>query len=334
MTAHDHPAAFRLARGDVSPAEADAVLDGALVAEPAVAVVEIGGPGAVACMQGLLTSDLEKPGPGLFVYGAVLTPKGMIVTDLWAERDRASVRLAVPVQGHGALEEVFRRSLPPRLARPADRTSDLAAVHLVGPRAAEVAARAGLALPADGRWTSAILGETACVVARPPEGAPFILQAVLPRPQVGTLVRVLTRAGAARGGVGALELARILAGWPRLGAEIDERTLPQEVRFDEVGGVSYTKGCYTGQETVARIHFRGHPNRHLTGLSWDDEPDAAQPDVTQDGNPRGRVSSIAWVPSLERYLGLGLLRREVDPERPVAAAGATAHVLPLPFPVQ
>ena len=76
-----------------------------------------------------------------------------------------------------------------------------------------------------------------------------------------------TGAGATGGTSEDREAARILAGWPRLGAEIEERTLPQEVRYDEIGGVSYTKGCYTGQETVARLHFRGHTNRELRGLA-------------------------------------------------------------------
>ena len=85
----------------------------------------------------------------------------------------------------------------------------------------------------------------------------------------------LVAAGARPGDEGDHQAARILAGWPALGAEIDGRTLPQEVRYDEIGGVSYTKGCYTGQETVARLHFRGHPNRELRGLWWrSDEPEA------------------------------------------------------------
>src|SRR5204863_149594 len=82
-----------------------------------------------------------------------------------------------------------------------------------------------------------------------------------PAPQGERLAGRLAAAGAVEAEPAMLELARILAGWPRLGAEVDDKTIPQEVRFDEIGGVSYTKGCYTGQETVARLHFRGHANR-------------------------------------------------------------------------
>src|SRR6266702_809001 len=161
---HGPPALARLDAGAATPAMVQALRVGAVLAPPGVGVITLIGPGAVDCVQGLLTSDLEKPGDGGFVYGALLTPKGMIVVDGWAARQGAEVRFTTP----------------------------------------------------------------------DPEAA--------------------------------LALSRVLAGWPGLASEVDEKTIPQEVRFDEIGGVSYTKGCYTGQETVSRLHFRGHANRNLRGL--------------------------------------------------------------------
>jgi tRNA-modifying protein YgfZ len=317
------PGVFVLDRNAVMPSAAGAVIRGALVAAPEVALLDVTGPGAVACIQGLLTNDVVAPGEGGFVYGAVLTPKGMIVSDVWAARDGADVRLTVPAEGLGPLLEIFHRSLPPRLARVADRSGECAALRVVGPLAVEVAQRAGLSVPPEGRWAG--------TVARPQAGAPFAVQLVAPRDDVPSLVARLTAAGAVRGNGPDLELARVLAGWPRLGAEIDDKTLPQEVRYDEIGGVSYTKGCYTGQETVARVHFRGHPNRMLRGLLWSAEPDLSTADVLQDGKPRGRVTSAAWVHPSGGYLGLALLRREVDDALPVSAADAEARVASLPF---
>jgi folate-binding protein YgfZ len=316
------PGVFVLDRNAVMPSAAGAVLRGTLVAAPEVALLDVTGPGAVACLQGLLTNDVVAPGEGSFVYGAVLTPKGMIVSDLWAARDGGEVRLTVPAAGLAPLLEIFRRSLPPRLARVADRSGELAALRLVGPLALDVARRAGLSVPPEGRWADA--------VARPQPGAPFAAQLIAPRDDVPSLMARLTAAGAVPGDSPDLELARVLAGWPRLGAEIDDKTLPQEARYDEIGGVSYTKGCYTGQETVARIHFRGHPNRVLRGLTWRGEPDAASADLEQEGRPRGRVSSMVWLPS-GRVVGMGVVRREVEPGSTVRAAGAEAQVAPLPF---
>jgi folate-binding protein YgfZ len=328
------PSAFVLDKGEVPERDAEAVVHGALIAEPAVATVELSGPGAVACVQGLLTNDVEKAGDGSFVYGAVLTPKGMIVCDLWATRDRGVVRLTVARHGMGALEDLFQHSLPPRLARAVDRTPEVATFHLAGPRALDCAARAGLAVPAEGRAAAAILGEAPCVAARPHAGAPFALQVTVPAPHANTVRRQFAAAGVGATGSRVLDLARILAGWPRLGAEIDSKTLPQEARYDAIGGVSYTKGCYTGQETVARVHFRGHPNRSLLGLAWEGAPHFQVTDVLQGDVYRGRVSSIAWVAPLERYLGLAMLRRETDLTAPVLAAGAPAAVVVLPFAIE
>src|SRR5204862_4337505 len=144
----------------------------------------------------------------------------------------------------------------------------------------------------------------------------------------------LIGAGAHTASSEALELARILAGWPRLASEVDEKTIPQEVRFDEIGGVSYTKGCYTGQETVSRLHFRGHANRQLRGLLFEADPPAAPATgwnaVTHDEREVGRVTSIAWLPDgggsvLGRRIGLAMVRREVPSGAAVRAAGRGAR---------
>jgi len=315
----------------VTDEDAGAGLDGAVVAPADVAVLDISGSGAVACMQGLLTCDIEKPGEGSFLYGGLLTPKGMMITDLWAGRGTGNVTLRVPAAGVEPLRTVLEHSLPPRLARLTDLTAEHAVLRLAGPRVREVADEAGLAVPAEGRIASAVGGGMLAVIARPPESGPFGLEILTSRVNLDAVRDRLCAAGAVRGSRVALDVARILAGWAARGAEIDDRTLPQEIRFDELGGVSYTKGCYVGQETVARLHFRGHANRALRGLAWDDAPDPSDPVVIQDDKPRGRVTSLVWVAALERWLGLGLLRREVDDDAPVLACGQPAMVMPLPF---
>jgi folate-binding protein YgfZ len=122
-----------------------------------------------------------------------------------------------------------------------------------------------------------------------------------------------------------------MAGWPRLGIEIDAKTLPQEVRFDELEGVSYTKGCYTGQETVARVHFRGHPNRRLVGFSWDDAPNPASDEVYDIDKIVGRVTTAAWIDDDLGYLGLGLVKQSVPFGTDLVAADSPATVTDLPF---
>src|SRR5436853_204062 len=221
----------RLIPGAVSPARLAALRTGAVLARAEAAVVTLTGPGAVTAAQGLLTNDVEQPGDGAFVYGALLTPKGMIVVDAWVARLGGSMSFAVAAEGRERALAIFTRSVPPRLARLADRT-------------------------------------------------------------------------------------------------------------EELGGVSYTKGCYTGQETVSRLHFRGHTNRYLRGLLFDAEPPATPADgwssVTHLDRDVGRVTSLAWVPESGvagggRWIGLALIRREVGSGVMVRAAGRDARVVDLPF---
>jgi folate-binding protein YgfZ len=309
----------------------DALERGAMVAPADVATIHVTGPGAVQCLQGLLTNDIEVPGDDSFVYGALLSPKGMIVVDAWAARGGATVRLTVTLEGRDAAVALLARSVPPRLARITDRSADFAAFRMAGPRATQVAESAGLPLPEAAARVAAIEDVE---VARAPEGAPFALQVVVPRGGAAEFERRLIRAGATLAPPAALELTRVLAGWPRLGAEVDAKTIPQEVRFDEIGGVSYTKGCYTGQETVSRLHFRGHTNRELRGLEFDVAPAAVPGDerviVTLDDKDVGRLTSVVELPG-GRSVGLAVLRRDVGAGASVRAGGSPARVVLLPF---
>src|SRR5256886_300197 len=217
--------------------------------------------------------------------------------------------------------------------------------RLTGPRAQAVAEAAGLAMPsAAGRAVQAVTGDAGADVARPGDAAPFALQVTLPADRADALRERLVAGGALWADPDALEFARILAGWPALGAEVDDRTIPQEVRYDELGGVSYTKGCYTGQETGSRLQFRGHTNRYLRVLMVDAEP-AATPApgwtaVTHLDRDVGRVTSLAWVPEAGvagggLWIGLALVRREGLPRTAGRAPrGAPAPPgMPLPPPV-
>ena len=337
----------RLEPEDVSAEMVDRMRAGAVVARAHAATIDLIGPntGAVTCFQGLLTNDIEKPGDGAFVYGALLTPKGMIVVDGWAARLGARVRFTTSLEGREPALAILQRSIPPRLARTTDRTADTAVLRIAGAHGAAVAVAAGVPVPAGGAHGRVIEGTAADIpveVARATEQAPFVLQISVAAEHAEKVLAKLTQAGAHAVSPAALELSRILAGWPALTAEVDDKTIPQEVRFDEIGGVSYTKGCYTGQETVSRLHFRGHANRHLRGLLFETDPPAAPASgwsaVTHDEKDVGRVTSIAWLPDgggslLGRWIGLAIVRREVPIGAVVRAAGREARIVELPFTV-
>jgi folate-binding protein YgfZ len=324
---------IRLGPEALTPETWTALESGTAVARVDVAVLAVSGPGAVACLQGLLTTDLEKPGDGAFIYGALLTAKGMIVVDGWAARRGTTVTYTTPVDVAERALAVFQHSLPPRLARVADITGDVAVFRLAGPRALATADAAGFAPPSVANESRAGgTGDDTWEVARPTEAAPFILQLTAPVHAAARVAARLASAGAVVADPLALEATRILAGWPRVGAETDDKTIPQEVRYDEIGGVSYTKGCYTGQETVSRVHFRGHPNRTLRGLRFDEAPDAERADVVRGDRDVGRVTSLLCAPGQGAgWLGLAVVRREVEPGAVVHAAGRDARVVDLPF---
>jgi len=124
------------------------------------------------------------------------------------------------------------------------------------------------------------------------------------------------------------EVLRIEAGRPRLGLDMDGSTIPEEAGLNE-RAVSFSKGCYVGQETVARLHYRGKPNRHLRGLRLSAPAERGDPILLSDKEV-GAVGSAAVSPTLGP-LALALVRREVVPGDTVSVCGAPAELVELPF---
>lgn len=266
------------------------------------AVIDLTGPGALTCLQGILTNDVVKVGPEALIWGAVLTPKGMIITDCWVQRLGPDARLIVPAAGREPLQQLLSRSFPPRLAKATPRP-ELQVAWITG----------GVPPAAEG-----------VTVVAPSGPAPFTALGIGPE---ASLMAALASNGYTAAPPERVDALRVLGGWPTLGREIDERTLPQEVRFDELEGVKYDKGCYVGQETVARLHFRGHANRTLRGVRGEgDLPDDGT--IGAEGK-QGMVTTFAHVPG--GWVGVGKIRREVENGAAVMVGGRSAEVVELPF---
>jgi len=155
-------------------------------------------------------------------------------------------------------------------------------------------------------------------------------------------VRIYLPAGAKDAALAALALAgggegpvpeavvdalRVENGLPRWGAEVDETTFPPEARLDR-DAISATKGCFLGQEPIARLHFMGHLNKRLMGLVVAAEGAAPRPGWklrSAEGREVGRVTSVSWSPALERTVALGIVRKEFHaPETRLTAFAMTA----------
>jgi tRNA-modifying protein YgfZ len=127
----------------------------------------------------------------------------------------------------------------------------------------------------------------------------------------------------------AWQAARVEAGIPLFGVDFDADVMPAEAGVVD-RAISFTKGCYPGQEPVARLHYRGHANRGLRGLRYRSDPPPPGSPVTAGERPLGRTGSTAVSPRLGP-IGLAVLRREAQDGQTVDAGGVPAVVSPLPF---
>src|SRR5918999_6590306 len=123
------------------------VRHGAVVVTTEPAVFRVQGPGALTCLQGLLTNDLVKPGDNSLVYGALLTPKGALVVDYWVLRQPDAITLVAPRSGHEASLDLFRRQLPPRLAKVTDLTGEARVAWVIGAHGFQTLAMSGVGIP-------------------------------------------------------------------------------------------------------------------------------------------------------------------------------------------
>ena len=292
------------------------------------AVLRVEGPGALTCLQGLLTQDLAAPGDDSLVYGAVLTPKGMVIADAWVLREETGFILVFDSGARAAMLALLSRTLPPRLARTSDLSDSWAAIWMIGGTAPERLARAlGREVPGAGKVLRT--GPAGPILAGGTEPAPFRVLCLGPTADLDAIAASFPAGTACCGHQSDLAAARVLAGWPTLNREIDEKTLPQEVRFEEIGGVSYTKGCYTGQETVARVHFRGHVNRTLRGVVLEGAEPPEDRVLKAGAKDVGRLATALILE--DRVLGLALVRREVENGAMLRAGERQARVVALPF---
>lgn len=297
-------------------------------------------------LHGQVTNDLKALPPGQGCYAAVLNAKGRMEGEAFIYRLPEEFLLDCEVGCGAALARRLERYVIAQEVQLADAAPHYGLLSVQGPRAAEVvgALLPGVELPAEPlslvTALDAVSGEV-YVVNQPRVGVPG-WEIFVP---VAALKTAAEKLGCAVAGVGgrwagwdALETARIEAGIPRWGAELDASVLPPEAGL-EARAISYTKGCYVGQEVMARIHTYGHVNRRLCGLRLDD-PAASLPArgdrLDREGREVGHLTSVTWSPTLNAVIALGYVRREcLAPGTELTVRGAAgesrARVAPLPF---
>jgi folate-binding protein YgfZ len=286
--------------------------------------IAVVGPDGAEYLQGQLTNDVESLAVGEGQYAALLDRKGHMQTDMRVLRPATEEILLdfEPAARAAALRHLTMYSIG-RDVRIVDATEERAIVSLIGPRAAEIAATPPL--PEFANEMASVAGIPVLAV-----GTRDGIDLFLPIGERERLIAALTEAGAVEVSPEAVEILRVESGVPRFGAEMDETTMPAEAGIVE-DAVSFTKGCYIGQETVARLHYKGKPNRHLRGLrlSGEAEPGAA---LTLGEKQVGTLGGAVVSPAHGR-IGLAIVRREAEPgaEVTVGEDGVTAEVVALPF---
>ena len=296
---------------------------------------------AAATLNGLCTSDVLALQPGHGQYAAALTPKGKVLADVRLfQRAADGFLVDVPAAAAEGFTAMVRKYVNPRLSRYADVSATVACVGVAGPHARQVLAHALGCSPATidllapfAHCEVPFHGESVMVARADDYGVDgfdcFVGAAVAP-----SLREALLASGAAPASSAALEVVRIEAGRPAWGIDMADDTLVHEAGLDLLDAVSYTKGCYTGQEGVARGAFRGHVNRILRGLRLASPPDGEARVFAGDADV-GDVRSRGVSPRLGA-IALAMLRRTIEPGSVVTVRStsgeATATVVELPFP--
>lgn len=295
----------------------------ALFDEGARGKLRVSGRDRLKYLNNMTTQDLKDLAPGEGALACALTVKAKVIADMRVHALEEEVLLDVPEGRAAPLAEHLRKFVVVNQVKIEDASAALGAVAIEGPRAAEVIEKAlgkpllelkplGAARFGDGFLTRAsVSGENG-------------YRLVVPRDAVRDLGLALANAGAEPIPAEAVEWLRIEAGTPAFGKDLDETTLPPEAGLEKTH-VSYTKGCYLGQEPIARIHFLGHVNRKLMGLVFEGAepaPPHGTPLFAADGKEVGRVTSPGFSPALGRPVGLGYVRREANAPGTHLQAGA------------
>src|SRR5579859_5219763 len=220
----------------------------------------LSGAEASSFLQGQVTNDIEGLLPGSGCYAAFLTPKGKMLGDMRVLHAGEELLLDTERTSLQALFNMIRRfSIGYDLALH-KRTLESGLVSLLGPRAADLAGATGLPSAEHAHAEAEVDGIPVRAI-RTDRGVDLLCAA----DHTAGLTEALAARGAHPVAEDVAECLRIESGRPRYGVELDDTVIPQEAGLND-RAVSFTKGCYVGQETVARLFYRGKPNRHLRGL--------------------------------------------------------------------
>jgi folate-binding protein YgfZ len=313
-------------------AEERAVRDGCgLVDRSAIARLELLGADRGRFLHGLLTVDVRTLEAGRGIYGFATGPKGQVLADVVVHALGDRLWLELPP----GREDELRRHLERYVV--ADRVEvhpldEMLPLALLGPGCEAALARAGSPVPSSpwGNLRATLFGTDVQLSRHDRLGAPAVTVWVPAAVAAETADNLVDALGATPVGDDAAESARIAAGIGRFGVDFGAENLPQEA--EAPGAIDFGKGCYLGQEVVARLHYRGQAPRLLRSLALPvDGPPAVGREVRLDGRAAGTITSVARASSGDRRLALAMLqRRATEPGTRVELDDGTPAIVSAP----
>ena len=290
--------------------------------------LQFSGAKAAESLTGLVTNDVLALRGGDGLYACALTPKGRVIADVrilgiaGADGTVESFLADANASAGVGFFAMIRKYVNPRLAKYSDVSASVSCLTLVGASAPEVLRQCG----ADSAVVDALIdaapfahrvvsvGDISVRLVRVPDlGLDVVFDLHVDQTAVDALRAALTAAGAQPANDMEWQRRRVIAGRPEWGLDMDESTLAQEANMDALQAISYKKGCYTGQETVARVHYRGHVNRTLRRVVYADDaaPAVGTPLSAPDSSSVGDARSSA-IDNEGSRVGIAMLRREVS----------------------
>lgn len=264
----------------------------------------------VKFLQGMLTNDIKEKAPGTGVYAAVLTPKGKMVSDMKVFKNEDSVYIDTEPGMGGEVARLLCKFRLSYKAEVLDVTEDYCVLHVCGPGCGEfITERIGINTEQMNEYDHLVCGEaTVMKLNRTGETGFDVLFENLSAKEVWNLLMENSPAAGLLGQE-ALEILRIEAGIPVYGKDMDISTIPIEAGI--WNALDFEKGCYVGQEVIARIKWRGKVNWHLAYFSAEQDGCASPGDVLWVEEKKvGRITSSTCSPTLGKNIAIGYIRKE------------------------
>ncbi len=284
----------------------------------------LAGADAKSCLQGQVSNDVEGLASGQGCYAAFLTPKGKMLGDIRILDTGSELLLDTERVALQGLFNMLRRAVIGYDAELRKRTLECGLLSLIGPASDSILAPAPVPSREHAHVPVQLAGRPARAI-RTDLGIDLLCDAA----DTEALLEAAVSLGAVVVSEPVADCLRIERGRPRYGVELDDTVIPQEAGLNE-RAVSFTKGCYVGQETVARLYYRGKPNRSLRGLRCDATVQVGAP-LSFEGRTVGAVASFTESPRIGP-IALAFVRREAPPGSRVSVGeSGGAEVVELPF---